>query len=57
MVNRYYKTYQAWKRACKVLGATLADFTGDKDIDGVYIKEINLHAEWDGEMGVIDGWE
>ncbi len=57
MVNRYYKTYQAWKRACKVLGATLADFTGDKDIDGVSIKEINLHAEWDGEMGVIEGWE
>ena len=56
MANRYFTTYNNWKNACKKLGATLEDFTGDKDIDGVYIRDIDLHAEWDGAEGVIEGW-
>jgi len=49
--EREFKTYQAWKRAVKKLNPN-AKFTGDKDIDGSFIKG-KYDAEWDGEVGYI----
>ena len=61
MVNgskpRYFSKYRAWHTALRKLGVSLEDFTGDKDIDGVYLKDRNIHAEWDGAEGLIESWE
>ena len=41
---RHFQTYAGWKRAVKALGAKHKQnlfFTGDKDIDGCYIDEVD----------------
>lgn len=46
MGERSFKTYDAWKRACKAIRPDTV-FTGDKDIDGCEL------GEWDGAEGCI----
>jgi len=58
MVNKYYQTYPAWRRAIKSIAENNGrDFKellhGDKDIADCYICGV-AYGEWDGDTGIIE---
>lgn len=53
--QKEFTTYPAWKKAVKELDPR-ATFTGDKDIDSCFIKDV-ADCEWDGDKGTITYFE